>query len=577
MMNWLVILMKITDKEIQSIYLQEKERILKISNDTPFGKHLWNYYQFVSWARFYPDLYVELFRSKDSNMQLHFDQRVFMRCDVRFQSMYGTFSRGYAKTYTEVLDDFIVATLEPGITLSVTAQTRENAAALLQDKTNEILQHFPLFENEIEIKRFSKNDALIQFKNGAMITNLANAQTSKGRRRHRIKIEESALLNNALYEDALAPIVEVPRTTTGSLALVDPEEMNFQIHFFTTSGYRGTDEFARSVRMVNGMRDLTGDIVLGSSWRLPCYYGRGSNKTQILRKKKTSNPIFFAQNYEQEWVGCADNALVDVNKLMASRILEEPILEAQRETDEFYIGVDVARSENTSNNQSAIVVIKALRNPTNKRISTLQIVNLFGVTNKMNFKNQACLIKKLKKNYRAKMVIVDGNGIGSGLVDQLLLDSYDPITGEYLGCFDTINTENKPENDNAEKCLFDMKAQGYQTKVVSYFINTVDSGMLQMLIRKQEQDFTDREREFFDKNVAPFLNTELLFMEIANLKLKVMTGNNLTVEKVVRKIDKDKFSALSYAIFYIMEFCNKRHEEEPDFSSAPICASYVSF
>ena len=264
--------MKITDKEIQSIYLQEKERILKIADDTVFGKNLWNYYQFVSWARFYPDLYVELFRSKDSNMRLHFDQRVFMRCDVRVQSMYGTFSRGYAKTYTEVLDDFIVATLEPGITLSVTAQTRENAAALLQDKTNEILQHFPLFENEIEIKRFSKNDALIKFKNGAMITNLANAQTSKGRRRHRIKIEESALLNNALYEDALAPIVEVPRTTVGSLALVDPEEMNFQIHFFTTSGYRGTDEFARSVRMINGMRDLTGDIVLGSSWRLPGGY-----------------------------------------------------------------------------------------------------------------------------------------------------------------------------------------------------------------------------------------------------------------------------------------------------------------
>lgn len=549
--------MKITDEQIQNLYEQEKQRVLEISDETVFGKNLWNYYQFVSWAKWYPDRFIELFKSEESNMQLHYDQRIFMRCDIRFQSMYGVFSRGYAKTYTEVLDDFIVAILNPNITLSVTAQTRENAAALLQDKTNEILTHYPLLENEIEYKRFSKNDAIIKLKNGATITNLANAQTSKGRRRHRIKIEESALLNNALFEDALAPIVEVPRTTSGSLALVDPEEMNFQIHFFTTSGYRGSDEFARSVRMVNGMRNLTGDIVLGSSWRLPCYYGRGSSKTQILKKKRNSNPIFFAQNYEQKWVGCADNALVDVNKLMATRTLEEPILEAQRETDEYYIGVDVARSENTNNNQSAIVVIKALRSPANKRICELQVVNVLGVTNKMNFKNQACMIKKLKNQYRAKMVIVDGNGLGSGLVDQLLLDSYDPITGEYLGCFDTINTDNKPENPNAEKCLFDMKAQGYQTKVVSYFINAVDSGMLKMLIRKQEQDFTDKEREFFDINVLPFVNTELLFMEIANLKLKVMSGNNLTVEKVVKKIDKDKFSALSYCIFYILEFTNQ--------------------
>ena len=549
--------MKITDEQIQNLYEQEKQRVLEISDETVFGKNLWNYYQFVSWAKWYPDRFIELFKSEESNMQLHYDQRIFMRCDIRFQSMYGVFSRGYAKTYTEVLDDFIVAILNPNITLSVTAQTRENAAALIQDKTNEILTHYPLLENEIEYKRFSKNDAIIKLKNGATITNLANAQTSKGRRRHRIKIEESALLNNALFEDALAPIVEVPRTTSGSLALVDPEEMNFQIHFFTTSGYRGSDEFARSVRMVNGMRNLTGDIVLGSSWRLPCYYGRGSSKTQILKKKRNSNPIFFAQNYEQKWVGCADNALVDVNKLMATRTLEEPILEAQRETDEYYIGVDVARSENTNNNQSAIVVIKALRSPANKRICELQVVNVLGVTNKMNFKNQACMIKKLKNQYRAKMVIVDGNGLGSGLVDQLLLDSYDPITGEYLGCFDTINTDNKPENPNAEKCLFDMKAQGYQTKVVSYFINAVDSGMLKMLIRKQEQDFTDKEREFFDRNVLPFVNTELLFMEIANLKLKVMAGNNLTVEKVVKKIDKDKFSALSYCIFYILEFMNQ--------------------
>ena len=551
MKNWQVAKMKITDEQIQNLYEQEKKRVLEISDETVFGKNLWNYYQFVSWAKWYPDRFVELFKSEESNMQLHYDQRIFMRCDIRFQSMYGVFSRGYAKTYTEVLDDFIVAILNPNITLSVTAQTRENAAALLQDKTNEILTHYPLLENEIEYKRFSKNDAIIKLKNGATITNLANAQTSKGRRRHRIKIEESALLNNALFEDALAPIVEVPRTTSGSLALVDPEEMNFQIHFFTTSGYRGSDEFARSVRMVNGMRNLTGDIVLGSSWRLPCYYGRGSSKTQILKKKRNSNPIFFAQNYEQKWVGCADNALVDVNKLMATRTLEEPILEAQRETDEYYIGVDVARSENTNNNQSAIVVIKVIRNPVNKRVAELQVVNVLGVTNKMNFKNQACMIKKLKNQYHAKMVIVDGNGLGSGLVDQLLLDSYDEITGNYIGCFDTINTDNKPENPNAEKCLFDMKAQGYQTKVVSYFINAVDSGMLKMLIRKQEQDFTDKEREFYDRNVLPFVNTELLFMEIANLKLKVMSGNNLTVEKVVKKIDKDKFSALSYCIFYI--------------------------
>ncbi len=97
------------------------------------------------------------------------------------------------------------------------------------------------------------------------------------------------------------------------------------------------------------------------------------------------------------------------------------------------------------------------------------------------------------------MVVADGNGLGSGLVDELLKPSYDKITGEYLGCFDTINTDNQPQSSDAEKCLFDMKAQTFQTKVISHFINTVDNGMLKMLIRKQEQDFNDKEREFLIK------------------------------------------------------------------------------
>lgn len=460
-------------------------------------------------------------------------------------------------TFSEILDDFIAAILYPGITLSVTAQTKENAAKLLEEKYKEIIKFFPLMKYEIQKARFSKNDAEIIFNNGSEITNLANAQSSKGLRRHRLKIEESVLLNNALYEDALEPIVEVPRTTVGKFGIVDPEEMNNQIHFFTTSGFRGSDEYNRSVNMVEGMRNLSGEIVLGSSWMLPCYYGRGSTKARILKKKQKSNPIFFSQNYEQKWVGCSDGALVDINKLMALRSLDRPIWEIEDDKEEYYIGVDVARSEKTSNNQSAIVVAKVIRNPKTKRITEIQIVNVLGVPNTMNFTDQATYIKRLKKSYDAKMVIIDGNGLGSGLVDKLLETSYDPLTGEDLGCFDTINTDNKPQSKKAEKCLYDMKAQGKQTAVVSRFIDAVDSGMLKMLERKQEQEFTPEEREFFDRNVLPYVNTELLFLEISNLKLKVLSKNNLTVEKVVGKIDKDKFSALSYVIFYIMEFCNK--------------------
>lgn len=534
-----------------------KKRILAIQDDSVFGKNLYNYYEFISWARWYPDLFIDLLRTEKSNFNMHFDQRVFLRSDVRFMNMYGTFSRGYAKTFNEVLSCVIVAILFPQIELAISAQTKENAADLLKSKFNEIRNKFPLIENELEKEpKFIKGDALIQFKNGSSIDAIANAQTTKGQRRRRLKIEEAALLNNELYQDALEPVTEVPRYTVGKMALVDPQELNQQIHFFTTSGFRGSDEYQRSIDMYDNMCELKGQIVLGASWMLPCWYGRGSNKSQILRKKSTSSPIAFAQNYEQEWVGSSDGALVDINKLMNCRTLTTPMINFNKLDEEFYLGVDVARSQKATNNQSSIAIGRVIRNKESNRIVSIEIPNIMTVSNAMNFSAQACLVKKTKKNFLAKAVIADGNGLGAGLIDELLKESYDPITGEYLGCWNTMNTDNQPEVRDAEKCLFDMKAQHFQSKVVADFIDAVESGKLKLLEKKQDTDFSPKDKQNMDLRVLPYIQTDLLFEEIANLKLKHMTNGALSVEKVVKKVDKDRFSALSYLIFYITEYCS---------------------
>lgn len=532
-----------------------EQQVKNYKGDSIFGDSLYNYYKFISWARFYPDLFLDLLKPEMGGINLHIDQRVFLRADVRFFSMYGTFSRGYAKTYNEVLALWVTAILFPGVELAISAQTKENAADLLAAKSNEILKHFPLLQNELKSEpRFSKGFALIQFKNDSTIDILANAQTSKGQRRRRLKIEESALLNNALFEDALEPVVEVPRYTIGKLGIADPQELNQQIHFFTTSGFRGSDEYQRSVNMYDDMVDLKGKIVLGSNWMLPCYYGRGSNKSKILQKKKTSSPIAFAQNYEQEWVGSADGALVDINKLMNCRSLTTPMISYGKHEEEFYLGVDVARSQSKANNQSSIVVGRVMRNKETNRILSIDIPNIISVPNTMNFTAQACLVKRIKNDFKAKAVIADGNGLGSGLIDELLKESIDPISGEYLGCWDTINTTNQPETRDAEKCLFDMKAQGFQSKVITNFIDSVESGKLRLLVKKQDSDFTFKDRESIELNILPYTQTDLLFEEIANLKLKPLNSGALTVEKVVRKVDKDRFSALAYLIFYIIEY-----------------------
>lgn len=532
-----------------------KDRILEAQDSSVFGKNLYKYVQFCSWCRWFPDLFLDLIKPETGGITLDADQRIYLRAIMRFVSVYGVFPRGWGKTYDEVLGMFLASIFFPGIDLAMTAQTKENAAELLKDKYNEIIKHFPMLENEIKGKpSFTKNDAEINFNSDSKIDNLANSQSSKGQRRRRLNIEESVLLNDVLYQDALKPIVEVPRYTVGKLSIVDPCELNQQINFFSTSGFRGSDEYQRSIRMYQNMVNLKGEIVLGSSWFLACWYGRGSTKSQILKHKKDMSPVAFAQNYESKWVGSADNALVNINKLMDCRSLTEPQT-IGKSNEEYYLGVDVARSQNTNNNQSSVCVARTRRNKDKTRVVSIDIVNIINIPNIMNFTTQACILKKIKKAYNAQGVVIDGNGLGAGLIDEVLKESFDPITNESLGCWDTINDDNTPEDpEDAEKIVYNLKAQSLQSKIITNFIDMVDSKKLRLLCNKQMNDFSVSEQDDFDNKVAPFIQTNCLFEEIANLKLRQLPNGGLTIERVVRKMDKDRVSALIYVLWYINEF-----------------------
>lgn len=518
--------------------------------DINFNVDNWEY--FCSYARWYPDAFLDLIKPERGGLNLHLDQRIYLRVMMRFVSFYGVFPRGYGKTFDEVLASMLTCVFFPEITISLSAQTKENSADLLKDKYNEIIRFYPMLKNEISKANFAKGDALVVFKNGARLDNLANAQSSKGQRRKRINMEESALINNDTFLDALLPIVEVPRVCVGKYSIVDPEELNQMINYFTTAGYRGSDEYERSVTMVKDMINLQGKMVLGSSFWLPCWYGRGSTKSQIFQKKRDMTFVSFAQNYESDWVGCADNAFININKLMNCRTLSSPILQNKNENEEFYIGVDVARSQKTSNNQTFIAVIQVKRNKDKSAITSYNLVNLIHISNDSNFESQAVEIKRCKKRYNAKAVVVDANGVGIGLIDFLLKETIDPQTGESLGCFDTLNDNNIPENPEiAEKILYSLKAQSCQNEVVTTFMDVVDGGKFRMLISKKDSDFSDSDYDDMENKVEPYLQTDCLFEEVANLKLKRLNNNNVTIEKVVSKLDKDRVSAVLYALYLI--------------------------
>lgn len=543
-------------------------------------QYLDEFLEFCSFIKWYPDVFWDMYKPETGGLNLDLYQRVMMRQLSRFPENYFCIPRGGSKTLVHILEKYHAAVCHPNITLTITSSTKENAVKIWKEKHDEIVRFYPSFAENFKSVSFTKDTGRVEFVNGAVIDNLSNSQSSKGLRRRRGGLEESALIDKDLYEDAIEPIFNIPRTTMSGE--IDPLELNGQINRFSTSGYKNSDEYEKILTMSKNMVDLKGSSVFGCDWFIPVHFGR--QKKSVIDKARRGNIVRFRQNYLCDWIGASDGALINISKMIKARALSIPELSCPRdknknfELNEYVIGMDVARSSSDANNKSAIVVLKIIRNQSGS-IRQIQLVNIITPPNGLNFEEQSIILKRIFYQYggsldisksRVKAVVLDGNSIGQGIVEKLLEDVTDYDTNEELGCWATINTDDVPKVKNAPPILYVLKSQGINGDIIREFINSVESNKLKMI--KPYEDIKDT----LDKSVddlmveALSMQTQALIDEVANLKLK-QTQTTYTVEQVVKRIDKDRYSALAYSLYYISMFLEREDNgEEFDWGSYAI-------
>ncbi|QAV21662.1 hypothetical protein PC41400_08020 [Paenibacillus chitinolyticus] len=239
------------------------------------------------------------------------------------------------------------------------------------------------------------------------------------------------------------------------------------------------------------------------------------------------------------------------------RTLSQPEFEGDGKSS-YILGVDVARSQSKNNNQSSVAVLKIKRNKEEK-ITRISLVNLINLPIGMNFTGQAIEVKRLQNLYNAKTVVVDVNGVGTGLCDELLKDTVDPNTGESLGCWDTINTDHEPEIQRSDKVIYALTAQGINHDIIVSFIDMVESGKLQLLVKNVDNSYDINDTDSTKKSL-PHIQTDLLIEEIANLKLRQTQSARYTVEQLTKRVDKDRYSALAMGLWYIKNFEDKQRK-----------------
>lgn len=528
--------------------------------------------QYIAFWREYPDIFVDFLQTggdltRKKELNFFFYQRVFLRAAMRYKYVYMVFPRAYSKSFLSIMVLMCRCILYPRSKLFVTSGGKEQAAGIAKEKVQEICQKIPAFEREIDWRRGKtqegKDYCKYIFKNSSYFDNVAARESSRGKRRHGGLIEECVGVDGTILNEVLIPLMNIDRECMDG-TVQEAETLNKSQIYVTTAGWKNTFPYNKLIQLLIRMvLDPEKAIVMGGTWRIPVLVGlQSKNFVQELKQDGTFNEASFDREYESRWSGTVEDAFFNGEVFDRNRKLQQPEYEASgRSSDRAYyvLSVDVGRKKC----QSVICVFKVT--PQSQGPAIKSLVNIFTMDDE-HFEDQAIKIKKLYYQFKAKTVVIDGNGLGAGLMDYMVKSQVDPETDDFFPDFGVQNDDDgeykKYRTDRTEyDVIYEIKANApINTEAHSNAQTQMRAGKVKFLIderiaknkllgTKKGQAMKPEERAAY---LQPFTYTSILRDEMLNLR-EENEGVNIILKQANKSITKDKFSAFEYGLYYIKQ------------------------
>ena len=526
-----------------------------------FGKVKDKWRELCSYFRYYPDKFLDFIQPDDAKIKLYFYQRVYLRIIFRFRKIFLTATRGTSKSFLLNLAFVLLCIMFPRIKLFVTATGKEQAAKITQECLDDIFEFYPLLKDEVKTFVRSKDYTKLIFYNGSRYDIVQMRDSTRGGRRNGGGIEEvcDKKFDGDMLNSVVIPLMANDRVA--ECGKVDPNEIHKREIYITTASSQQQFAYAKCMEIYQDMLLGKSAFCLGNSYELPCLYGQlDIDFIEEKRESPTYSIMDFMREYESIYTGSSSDSLVSDEKLNKARVVG--IAEWGHCGDsnvDYVLSYDVARNEGDENALSALVVIKIT--PRGDGTYIKEVVNIFSMEGQHDTW-QAKYLKQKVKEFKARILVIDANGLGSGVVDQLILD-LDDGNPPYKVVNDEKGTWKKYESDEGIPMVFALKSQNKETKnsdMINNFMkwfNKIEVLLLKTpheglkdLEKKRKKKFKEDDSEEQSVAEIPYILTNNLCEEIMNLKY-LQKGNDTDIERTSRRIPKDKFSALLYGLFWI--------------------------
>ena len=506
----------------------------------------------------YPDLFIDLITPKDSGFKLYFFQRVYLRACMRYSYVYITAGRGTSKTFLAVLALYLRCVFQPGTSQFICAPGKGQGIGIAGEKIEEIWREFPLLEKEIIRKNISSANIHLWFRNGSEFTIVAALDSQRGGRRNGGLIDEVRDHEADALNQIVLPLMTKDRRMRNGL-INQNEPQHAQI-YSTSAGSKATYAYEKLVEvLIKSVIAPEDNFVMGLDVRIPVMHGLVSKKhIQDQKISGTFKEGDFAREYLSIWTGGSSESWFNYNKMMKYRTIvnaeEKFAKNLLNNKDAFYlISVDVGRLSA----QTVFCIFKVLPQ---KDFYLKKLVNI-RVLEDTHFEEQAIALKKLIMEFNAKEVIIDGTGLGVGLLDFMIKSNVDATGDCVYPPIGIINDDDYKDKQprNCPKMIFVIKLNPkLNSEIHSTTFAELMSGKIRFLLRDQEA----KHKLLSTKNGAklppekriaklmPYELTTRLFDEMCNLKAKP-EFNGISLERINGRMGKDKFSAFEYGVWRI--------------------------
>lgn len=374
-----------------------------------------------------------------------------------------------------------------------------------------------------------------------------------------------------ILNSVVLPLMNVSRRTPKGV--VNNNEPNQQQLYMTSAGVKSSYAYERLIDLLEmSIINPKQAFVWGCDYRIPVLHGLLDKQfINELKMSPSYNEETFAREYLSVWSGGSEESWFNFDKLQKYRKIKNPETHAiiRPGSNSFYLlSVDVGRISDQT-----VCCVFRINILNGKYYSTL--VNIFVLGRQAEtktFHQQAIDLKKIIKDFKPKEVVIDTNGLGVGLGDEMIRTQYDEL-GNLLPAYGFVNDDNykKVQPKDAICILYGIKANGpLNSKIHGNAYSRLSSGMVRFLIKEQEaksalmstkvgQKMSTTQRI---KRIIPHEMTTKLFEEMANLRLK-RTGATLDIvlEQINARFPKDKYSAFAYGLWRIKELEEENYKK----------------